>query len=255
VAVSPDGQRVYVAQETLQVVDLTKRPATATKVLDLAAQANSLAFTPDGRQLVVGEWRDGGTPPGTVELVDVGTKKVVAHRDVKGGAMGVAVSPDQAPVARLHVSAGAPSRASTFDASASTVAYGTIASYRWYFGDGSAAVTTTTPRASHSYAHAGHFTVRVTATDSVGTSTARVFTGRMMLRNGGPSATTSAVVNVAAHTPAGGPAAPPATPTHQGLAATGSPDIGRNVGIALVCLVAGAGLIVIGRRRYNARHR
>lgn len=63
------------------------------------------------------------------------------------------------------------------------------------------------------------------------------------------------MVNVAVHAPAGGPAAPTVTPAHPVLAATGFPDIGRNVGIALVCLVAGAGLIVIGRRRYNARHR
>ncbi|WP_410962596.1 PKD domain-containing protein, partial [Salmonella sp. SAL4358] len=65
---------------------------------------------------------------------------------------GIAIAPDQAPVAKLTAKIGAAGGATAFDASTSTVAFGTIASYAWDFGDGTAAQTTTTPTASHTYA-------------------------------------------------------------------------------------------------------
>jgi len=86
-----------------------------------------------------------------------------------------AITPDQAPVASFTVSSPAAGTASSFDASASTVAYGTITSYAWNFGDGSSAVTTT-PTATHTYAVPGEYVVTLTETDSAGTSTAQVFT-------------------------------------------------------------------------------
>jgi hypothetical protein len=93
-------------------------------------------------------------------------------------------------VAHLAVTpahAGAPT---SLDASASTVAFGTISSFAWNFGDGSNA-TTTTPITTHIYASAGTFTASVTETSSGGTSTTQVFTGQTMTRNGGPSAVAS----------------------------------------------------------------
>src|SRR5207253_2201487 len=72
--------------------------------------------------------------------------------------------------------------------------------------DGSTA-STTAPTTTHTYAAAGTFTVRVTETSSGGTSTTQVFTGQTMSRNGGPSATTSKAVTVAAATV---PPVPPA---------------------------------------------
>src|SRR5207248_838429 len=52
-----------------------------------------------------------------------------------------AIVPDQAPVASFTVTAAATGSPSSFDASASTVAYGTITSYEWSFGDGVTATT------------------------------------------------------------------------------------------------------------------
>ena len=62
----------------------------------------------------------------------------------------VAVTPDQAPVARLHVDRAVLGQPSSLDASASTVAFGTRASYAWDFGDGTTA-TTSGPVVQHVY--------------------------------------------------------------------------------------------------------
>ena len=70
-------------------------------------------------------------------------------------------------MARFLVTPAAAGSATTFDASASTVAFGTIASYGWDFGDGTTA-TTTTPITTHTYQTAGYNTVSVTETSSGG---------------------------------------------------------------------------------------
>src|SRR5262249_18379613 len=80
-----------------------------------------------------------------------------------------------------------------FDASASTVRFGTITSFAWDFGDGTAPVTTSTPTTTHVYAVAGSSTASVTETDSAGTSTTKVFTGQTMSRRGDPSAKPTAI--------------------------------------------------------------
>ena len=68
------------------------------------------------------------------------------------------------PRSRSARLAGSPT---TFNASASTVTYGTIARYVWEFGDGATAVSLT-PTVSHTYAAAGVYTSRVTETSSGG---------------------------------------------------------------------------------------
>src|SRR5205809_2630653 len=52
----------------------------------------------------------------------------------------------------------------------------TIASYTFNFGDGSAAVTRTTPTISHRYQHAGTYAARLTVTDSRGLQSANTAT-------------------------------------------------------------------------------
>jgi hypothetical protein len=123
-----------------------------------------------------------------------------------------AITPDQAPIASLTVTAGTAGTASAFDASASTVAYGTITSYAWSFGDGATA-TTPTPTTTHTYTASGSYTATLTETDSAGTSTTKVFTGQTISRNGAPSAqTTRTVAVVTAPRAIAPPPAPPAQP-------------------------------------------
>ena len=82
----------------------------------------------------------------------------------------VAVTPkpaNQPPVASFTAAptSGTAPLAVAFDASASTDADGTVASWAWVFGDGG---TGTGKTASHTYAAAGTFTVTLTVTDNLG---------------------------------------------------------------------------------------
>lgn len=61
----------------------------------------------------------------------------------------------------------------TFDGSTSKDD-GSVASYTWDFGDGSAPQTTTTPTASHLYAADGRYSVKLTVTDDRGKASAPV---------------------------------------------------------------------------------
>ena len=128
--------------------------------------------------------------------IDVASLAVGTPIAVGEAPQGIAITPDQAPVAHVTVTPAAPGAATGFDASASTVQYGTITSYAWSFGDGVTA-TTSSPTTTHTYATGGNYPVSVTETDSAGTSTARVFTGQTMSRNGGPQATATATVSIA----------------------------------------------------------
>lgn len=93
-------------------------------------------------------------------------------------------------MARLAVTPAVAAQPTSFDASASTVAVGTITRYAWTFGDGSSA-TTSTFTTTHTYASPGSYTATVTETDSAGTSTTQTFTGQTMSNNGGPSSVAS----------------------------------------------------------------
>jgi YVTN family beta-propeller protein len=147
-----------------------------------------IAITPDGTKAYVAS--DGGLTPITVATNTAGTTISTG-----GSPMQAAITPDQAPVASFTASTAGPGSPAAFDASASTVKYGSIVCYAWDFGDGQTA-TTTTPTTTHTYASVGSYTAKVTETDTAGTSTTKVFTGQTMSRNGGSSAVTTRTVTV-----------------------------------------------------------
>ncbi len=199
VALTPNGHQLYAVNNpgnSVTPIDVAAHPPQPGTPIPVGSAPLNVAALPNGRQMLVTN-QSSETPPqdGSVSVIDTSTKAVVAT--VPAGALTnrLAVQPDQAPVAKLAVTPAPAGQPTSFDASASTVAFGTITSYLWNFGDGNAEVTSK-PTTTHVYGSAGTYGAAVLETDSAGTSTAQVFTGRAMLRNGGPSALAQQTVNV-----------------------------------------------------------
>jgi YVTN family beta-propeller protein len=190
-AISPEGATAYVTNDNLNTVTpvnlLTKSAGSAIKVGSIPYQ---VAISPDGATAYVTNHESN-----TVTPINTSTQTAGAEIKVGEGPDGIAITPDQAPVASFTVSPAAAGLPSSFNASASSVAYGTITSYAWKFGDGATA-TTSTPTTTHTYAVEGNYTATLTETDSAGTSTTQVFTGQTVSRNGGPGAQTTRSVTV-----------------------------------------------------------
>jgi YVTN family beta-propeller protein len=191
IAITPDGASAFVTTSSGGTVPISIATGTAGSPIATPGFGAAIAITPDGTTAYVDDVAGNTVVPITVATQTVGTPIAVEEAP-----QGIAISPDQAPVAHLTVTPAAPGAATGFDASASTVKYGTITSYAWNFGDG-VTTATATPTTTHTYATGGNYPASVTETDSAGTSTARVFTGRTMSRNGGPQATATATVSIA----------------------------------------------------------
>ncbi|MBD5784771.1 PKD domain-containing protein [Cellulosimicrobium terreum] len=271
VAVDPDGTILYVARYGPadgddSVVPLSLPDLSVGAPIPLPGEGQSIAFTPDGLTAYVSVYQ----PPQVVPI-DVASGTARAPIPVTGAALGtLAVTPDQAPVAVLAPVVPAPAGSATaFDASGSTVAFGSIASYAWDFGDGSTQ-TTTVPTTEHVYATPGSYAATVTLTSSGGTSTTQVFTGQTSSRNGGPQAVAGADVSVVAPAPDPVPPAPPdpdpapapepvapepavdappgAVPVVQEIASTGSAS-GTLAATALGLVLLGSVLRALASRR------
>jgi YVTN family beta-propeller protein len=184
IAITPNGATAYVANRGDNTVTPIVTASNTAGAPIPVGYPTAIAVTPDGATAYVGSLGN------SVTLIDTATNTV--DRSISIGSFTTsaeAIAPDQAPVANLSVTPAEAGEQTRFDASASAVAFGTIATYAWQFGDGSTA-TTSVPTTAHTYA-AGTYTASVTETDSAGTSTTQVFTGQTMSRNGGPSAVAS----------------------------------------------------------------
>jgi hypothetical protein len=204
IAVSPDGTTVYAAGvgaqptnpgnaasfvESFHAEGLTAQ--TELAVPDIGAGfdpsgINAMAVSPDGKTLIVVGYDQNSSPNQTaahaIPLLPAGafgplgprvtiTSKTPAQDYAPAyGVQGIAITPDQAPVAHLAPAGGIVGAPVTLDASSSTVAFGSIVRYAWSFGDGHTAVTTT-PTVAHTYsAPSPGYAVTVTETDSAGNS-------------------------------------------------------------------------------------
>ena len=205
IALTPDARTAYAVNNPSKQatpIDVTRSPPTPRSPIAVGSAPVNVAVTPDGAQSYVTNQASTAVPnEGSVSVIDTATNTVTKTIQMGENANQVAVEPDQAPVARFSVTAAPASHPTKFDASASSVRFGSITSYRWAFGDGTSA-TTNVPTTSHTYAAPGTYDASVTETDSAGTSTTVIFTGQAMLRHGGPQASTSHHVSVPKTPPA-----------------------------------------------------
>ena len=195
IGITADGQYAYVANgvsNNVSVIDNvdSATPSVSPTLLAMGSgNPDRLAVSPDAKFVYVGK----SLTSSVKVITGAGTGSPAVFKTpitVGGGPLGIAEVPDQAPVASFLVRPAAHGSPTTLNATASTVAFGSITSYAWTFGDGHS-VTTTTPRVTHVYAAAGSYPVSLIETDSAGTSTTVAFTGQTVSRHGGPSASTT----------------------------------------------------------------
>jgi DNA-binding beta-propeller fold protein YncE len=232
IAITPDGSAAYVSTQawggrSRRVFGFAIGAGGAlTAASNRAVAARRLWYltaSPDGRSLFVAG--------GDGHLFDIGplaslAAKAPASVDL-AHAVGVVVSPNQAPVASFTVStspatAGAPT---AFNASAAADPDGSIVRYDWDFGDGTL-LPNGGPTPTHVYSRPGTYIARLVVTDNEGASTGTIFTGGTVSGFGGPraQATRSIVVAAAAAAAPGAPPAPPILPGQTPL-----PDLGRSL--------------------------
>ena len=195
IAITPNGATLYVTDEgSNSVTPIDTATNSVGTPIGVGNQPGDIAITPNGATAFV------TTDSNTVIPIDTATNTAGITIKVPSGTDDIAITPDQAPVAHLSVAPAEVGQPTGFNASASTVAFGTITAYAWDFGDSSTA-TTSGPTTTHTYATPGPYKATVTETDSAGTSTTQVFTGQTMSNNGGPSAVASQSFTVTVEKP------------------------------------------------------
>jgi DNA-binding beta-propeller fold protein YncE len=252
IAVAPDGSAVHVTVARSwwpwwrRVLSFTVGPDGALTAAGEAEvprvpwkRLGYLGVSPDGLSLFVAG--------GDGHLFGIGagaalTPKAPPSVDLRG-AIGVVVSPNQAPVASFAATPASAGSETQFDASGAADPDGTIVRYDWDFGDGTKALDGgPTPR--HTYTQPGTYVVTLVVTDNEGASTTTIFTGGTVLTGGGPVAQTSLRIEVAAAPAVAAPQAvvPPA-PAQEPV-----PDLGETL---VAEPVSGSVLVrLAGRRRF-----
>ncbi|MCD0449121.1 PKD domain-containing protein [Actinocorallia sp. API 0066] len=160
VRLSPDGSKLF-------VIDVLTR--------HISSRIYTYAVNPDG------SLTESGLP-----AVDTGV--------VFSDGPATVITPNLGPVAALKATGGN-GRTRTFSARESRDPDGTVAAYRWTFGDGTSR-TTTSPTVSHTYAAPGRHTVSVTVTDDENCSTDLFYTGQTVHCGGGDAARATTEVAV-----------------------------------------------------------
>jgi VCBS repeat-containing protein len=190
IAISPDGSTAYVTDTANDVVvPVTISSDTAGSPVSVnGTDPISDVVSPDGSTLYVA---DELSEQIAVFSLSGGSPSLSSTIQTNGEPTAVSITPDQAPDAAFSITPGTAGSATSFDAAASTTTPpGGSLTYSWDFGDGTTQ-TTGSPQTTHTYANPGNYKVTLTVTDAAGTSTAVVFTGQTVSRNGGPSATAS----------------------------------------------------------------
>ncbi len=188
IAIAPNGSFAYVVSNgtnSIYVIDTATN--TVTDIFTGITDPIALAITPDSALAYVTS-----STTSSVIVVNLTNGNIVTTIAGFLFPFGITISPDQSPVAIFTTSGTDPV---SFDASGSISPVGTISSYVWDFGDGTT-LTTTSPTVNHVYTAQGSYTVTLTVTNTAGTSTTTVYTGKTMNNNGSSFARTSRQITI-----------------------------------------------------------
>jgi YVTN family beta-propeller protein len=186
IAIGPNGSTAYAALPSsgaITPVD-TALDAPLSGPVGGFPGATGVAIEPSGLQ---GYVSDGGG--GSVSVLDATRNAAVAGIGVGSKPAGIAVVPDQGPVASFWIS---PDRRRAkqrlaFHGAGSFDPDGQIADYAWSFGDGTHVEGSAQTRI-HRYRKPGEYLATLTVTDGEGCSAEQVFTGQTVSCNGSPAA-------------------------------------------------------------------
>ena len=190
IAISPRGNVAYTANSdgTVTPVRLKASPASpGTPVaVGTLSQPDGVAINSDGTIAY------SANADNTVSVINLTTSPISTEPLIQVGtpSFGIAISPNQAPIARLTVTTSPSGKRTMLSASSSTSPGGRIVRYAWNFGDGTTAVTTR-PVISHVYVRPATYHVSVVETNAGGTSVATTYTGQTVSNNGSPLARAS----------------------------------------------------------------
>lgn len=189
ISISPDGTEAYVVGlHTGPISVINTGVNRVTGEIKVEGEPEEVAFAANGKTVYVTE-----NEPQQVQTINVETGKVAGSPIALPGEFptGIALTPDQSPVAAFTPPSATVGIPAPFDGSASTDADGSIASYSWTFEDGRDA---TGVNAVHTFLTAGTFNAKLTVVDDEGCGEAMVFTGRTAYCSGGLSSVSHPVV-------------------------------------------------------------
>jgi YVTN family beta-propeller protein len=197
IAVTPDGKRVFITDEANDAVVAveTQGDRIVGAPIPVGADPVEVAITPSGATAYVTS-----AASREVTTIDTATDQVAgAPVTVPGLApSGIAITPDQSPVAAFTTPSATPLVPVTFSGAPSTDPDGTIAAYNWTFSGGSSSSGGATGiSVSHTFPGPGAYPTLLWVVDNEGCSGAEVFTGRTAYCSGNPAAMVTHVVTVA----------------------------------------------------------
>jgi YVTN family beta-propeller protein len=197
ISISPDGTKAYVlGLKTGPISVINTGTNRVTGEIKIEGEPEEVAFAANGKTVYVTE-----NDPQQVQTINVESGKVAGSPIALPGEFptGIALTPDQSPIAAFTPPSATVGAPAPFDGSASTDADGSIASYNWTFEDGRDATGVT---ALHTFLTAGTFNAKLSVVDDEGCGEAMVFTGRTAYCSGGASSVSHPVtVEVAAAEP------------------------------------------------------
>ena len=199
IAISPDGQHLYVATRISSSVnaynigsDGSLSSIPGSPFATDGTNGKALAFTPDGKRLYVSN--NGSDDITGFNVASDGSLTLIPGSPWPTGGTdpdleSIAITPNQAPTAAFSVKSKPKKKSAKFDGSTSSDSDGSVGTYAWDFGDGGTQQTSS-PTTRHRYDQPGRYLVTLTDTDNEGCSVDRIFTGKATLCNGSQGAQT-----------------------------------------------------------------